>query len=136
MKEALNNIYTVIKVSIGSLLIILFFLTLTFKCQAQVIIQPTTAHYFLEADDERILLQEKDSIYKKQVDTLTAQIWTKNGIIAELRANELLYGAEFDILEQQIADQEVVMIDQDKNIRRRKIFEGIGVGLILVLLLL
>jgi hypothetical protein len=61
-------------------LVFLFWVT-SFLSPAQVVIKEETARYFLEAEDERNILRQKDVTSKQLIDNLTKTISLKDQVI-------------------------------------------------------
>lgn len=111
---------------------ILLLLVSAYGANAQVVIKPETAQYFLEADDERFLLREKDSLRTIEVSGLKSEIYTARTIIAEYQSREFTYAAEEELLITEHNEMVDALEEADRTILKEKrltrILTGVSAG--------
>lgn len=114
-------------------LILLCGLALTFSSaygqDSLVRITPSTARYFLEADDERWLLREKDSISNELINNLSTEIKLKNLIIKSFENDTLIYRAREQALKDNIKWLERDLDLAEREIKKQKTLKFIVIGL-------
>lgn len=97
-----------------------------------MVIKPETARYFLEADDERFLLREKDSLSLVRIDKLETEIVLRNQIIKNQQSELMTSQIEYNVLVQEINDSydytAYVEKQLRKEIRLRNTFGGAAIG--------
>lgn len=97
-----------------------------------MVIKPETARYFLEADDERFLLREKDSLSLVRIDKLETEITLRNQIIKNQQGELMTSQIEYNVLVQEINDSydytAYVEKQLRKEIRLRNTFGGAAIG--------
>jgi hypothetical protein len=113
-----------------------FFATRVNAQDSLVRIKPETARYFLEADDELKILQEKDSVQTRLINSLTRENYLKNQVIATYQADALTYDAEYDLLNTELEARDEDVKRLERKLRIRKIAEIVGVVGLTVLLIL
>lgn len=121
------------------LLVIL--LGLSFTCQAQedstVCIKPQTARYFLEADDERWVLREKDTLQTTLITNLKDQNLTKDKLIQVYKLDEVLYSDYIDNL----SLENTLYIEENERLEkalkwRKRLELLVAIGTIIALIIL
>lgn len=114
------------------LILVLMMVALQCSLSAQVVIKPETARYFLEADDERFLLREKDSLSLVRIDKLETEIVLRNQIIKNQQGELMTSQIEYNVLVQEINDSydytAYVEKQLRKEIRLRNTFGGAAIG--------
>lgn len=107
------------------LLVIL--LGLSFTCQAQedstVCIKPQTARYFLEADDERWVLRERDTLQTQLILNLTEQSLVRDQIIVTYQNDSSSYAKREVTFLSQIRLLEEDLEDSEGKLRKRTLLE-------------
>lgn len=103
---------------------------------SQVCIKPESARYFLEADDERWILREKDTLQTKLITTLTTELLVKDQIIATYKSDSSTYAFRETTFNSQIR-----LIEQDndnlrKDLRKQKLLRNLAIlGIIIAAIL-
>jgi hypothetical protein len=113
-------------------LVFFFYLILLIDAEAQVTIRPETARYFLEADDERFLLRDKDSLQTIEIKNLKKEVDLHRQVEAQYKADELSYAGEYNLLVDEhnklvdTLDAQDERIIQDMKIKRTLAGAGSG----------
>jgi hypothetical protein len=113
-------------------LVFFFYLILLIDAKAQVTIRPETAQYFLEADDERFLLRDKDSLQTIEIKNLKKEVDLHRQVEAQYKADELSYAGEYNLLVDEhnklvdTLDAQDERIIQDMKIKRTLAGAGSG----------
>lgn len=96
-------------------------------------IKPSTARYFLEADDERWVLREKDSLNTQLILNQKEEILVRDSIITSYKLDSSSYETAIETLLQSNQEQVSDLTRQLKSQKRTKFF--LIVSIIGVLLL-
>lgn len=102
---------------------------------SQVIIKPETARFFLEANDERNLLREKDTLQTVLIKTLQTTTTLKDSIIAHYKSDSVHYKQREETfsLQNTLNTQKITTLQ--KKLQRRKLVELLAaIGVIILLL--
>ena len=115
-----------------------YFLALLFGCfsffaaysqDSLVTITPSTARYFLEADDERWILREKDSISNDLIYNQALMLEIKDKVIASYQADSITYQKREAALTNHIELVREQLTEANKEVGRQKLLKWLAIGL-------
>lgn len=108
----------------------------SFSQDSTVCIAPSTARYYLEREDEAILLREKDSISNQLIYNLSEVIDTKDRVIQTYQNDSIVYSAMEQSYNEHITYVRSVVVKQEREIKRQKLIRWGVIGVALAILLL
>lgn len=102
-----------------------------------VCITPSTSRYFLESDDERWILREKDSISNQIIFDYSEILLTKDKIIHTYQNDSIQYQKRDEAYTKhlQFVRQELIKVDREAKKQKRIKWGVIGLGILAALLL-
>lgn len=93
-----------------------------FQCSlssAQVVIKPKTAEYFMEADDERFLLREKDSLNTVAINKLQIELALQRQITRNHELADIKQEAEYNLLVEDLSDCDAYTTFLEEKIEKK-----------------
>lgn len=114
----------------------LFFAAPLFSQDTTVCIAPSTARYFLEADDERWVLREKDSLNTQLVLNQKEEILVRDSIIVTYQADLASHETRYVTLLEQNTLKDKRIKKLEGKIRLRKALEVLAIiGIVVISIL-
>lgn len=105
-----------------------------------VVIKPSTAEYFLEADDERYLLRDKVIVLENDVRNLEQEVYNLNGVIMTHVLERVKETEEYNLVIDELntcyADQDNAIVEIERLEKRNKKERIVAAVLIVLALLL
>ena len=112
--------------------LIILALTSFFSATAQdsvVCIKPSTARYYLEIEDEALILREKDSISNELIFTQKEQLLVKDQIIKTYQADSTIYENREATYTQHIELIRSELNKADREIKKQRFLKFLAIGL-------
>jgi hypothetical protein len=132
-----RHILVVMRTLFSLLLGLVLFFPAAYSQDTTVCITPGAARYFLEANDERWVLREKDTLQTILIGNLREQVLVKDQIIETYKSDSTEYQIREATFLAQLRLKDKELDDSKRKLRLRKSLEVLGaIGIIVALILL